>query len=138
MLAAIVYAATYSFDDAPFEMSGGMGAETFPRLVLGVIGALGAGLAWRSRRRRPEASEPVTPMVVYTALLLGGFMLANALAGMLPAMFALVVALGMLWGERRIFFLCCLGAAMSLAIWAVFVRGLAVPLPGGMLGSLFH
>jgi putative tricarboxylic transport membrane protein len=137
VLAAIVYAATFTFDEAPFEMSGGMGAEAFPRLVLGIIAVLGAALAWRARRRLPEALEPVPPMVLYTALLLAGFMLANALMGMLVAMGIVVVALGVLWGDRKIVALSFLGFVMCAAIWAVFVLGLAVPLPGGMLGRLF-
>jgi putative tricarboxylic transport membrane protein len=133
--AALVYAATFSFDESPFGTDG-LGPETFPRLVLGVMAALGAALAWRSRGRRPEAEEPVPPILVHTGLLLVGFMLVNALAGMLIAMFLLVVALGALWGERRLLALCVLGAVICLAIWAVFVRGLGVPLPTGMLGQL--
>ncbi|HEX2115369.1 MAG TPA: tripartite tricarboxylate transporter TctB family protein [Alphaproteobacteria bacterium] len=138
VFAAIIYAATFTFDQAAFEMSGGMGPETFPRLVLGVIAALGAALAWRSRRRPPEPSEPVPAIVVYTGCLLFGFMLVTALVGMLAAMFLLVVALGLLWGERRIGVLCLSGAGMCAAIWAVFVRGLGVPLPSGILGPLLY
>jgi len=136
LFAAIVYAATFSFDQAPFEISQGMGAETFPRLVLGVMATLGAALAWRSRRRRPEPAAPVAAIVIQTAVLLLLFMIAGAVVGMLPAMFFFIVALGVLWGERRIVPLCILAAAMCLAIWAVFARGLSVPLPAGMLGQL--
>jgi len=138
VFAAIVYAATFTFDEAAFGMSGGMGPEAFPRLILGVIAALGAALAWRSRRRQPEAMEPVPPIVIYTACLLFGFMVVVALAGMLIAMFLLVVALGLLWGERRLVALCLSGAVVCTTIWAVFVRGLGVPLPSGMLGHLLY
>jgi hypothetical protein len=133
---ALVFAATYGFDSVSAVISQGMGPEAFPRLVLTVMGVLGALLAAQARRREPSASEPVPAMVAYTALALVGFMLLTAVAGMIGSMFVLIVAMGRLWGERRLLRLCTAAALLCLAIWAVFVRGFGIPLPGGVAARL--
>jgi putative tricarboxylic transport membrane protein len=133
---AVVYAATYALDDVAAVISQGMGPEAFPRLVLAVMALFGALLVWQSRAREPAAPEPVPVMVIYTTLLLLGFMLATALVGMLAAIFLLVVAMGRLWGERRLLPLCATAAMLCLAVWGVFVRGFGVPLPGGLAMQL--
>jgi Tripartite tricarboxylate transporter TctB family len=130
---AIVYAATYSFDDVSAVISQGMGPEALLRLVLAVMASLGAMLIWQSRGRAPVALETVPPVVIYTGILLLAFMFVTAAVGMLLAMFILVIALGCLWGERRIVPLSTMAALLCLAIWAVFVRGFGVPLPTGLV-----
>lgn len=130
---AIVYAATYTFDDVSALISQGMGPEAFPRLVLAVMASFGSLLVWQSRGRRREALEPVPAMVIYTALLLLAFMATAAVVGMLLALFVLFVALGWLWGERRFMPMCMTAALLCAVIWAVFVRGFGVPLPLGLI-----
>jgi putative tricarboxylic transport membrane protein len=132
----LVYAATYAFDDVSPVISQGMGPEAFPRLVLAVMALLGALLVWQSRAREPDVPEPVPAMVIYTTLLFLGFMLGIALVGMLASMFLLAVAMGRLWGERRLLSLCAAAAVLCLAIWGIFVRGFSVPLPGGLAARL--
>lgn len=133
---ALVYAATYTFDDVSAVISQGMGPEAFPRLVLAVMAFLGMLLAWRSRGRVPAASEPVPGMVIYTASLLFAAMLLAAILGMLVAMLLLMVAMGWLWGERRLLSLCIAAVLLCLAVWGIFVRGFGVPLPSGLAARL--
>jgi putative tricarboxylic transport membrane protein len=136
-LCAAVYAATWQFDTVSAFISQGMGPETFPRLVLGVIAGLAVLLAIQSRTQREPSHEKVPAMVLYTAAALVGFMLATLVLGMLASMALIVVGLGCLWGERRPVLLAGSAALLCVAIWAVFVRGFGVPLPTGLLGRLF-
>jgi putative tricarboxylic transport membrane protein len=136
VFSALVYAATYSFDHVSAVISLGMGPEVFPRLVLAVMAFLGALLVWQARGRKLDSSEPVPPMVMYTAIVLAGFILLTAITGMIVAMFILIVAMGRLWGERRIFRLCSAATLMCGAIWGIFVRGFGIPLPGGLATQL--
>lgn len=52
-------------------------------------------------------------------------------AGMLPAMFVFLLALGYLWGERRHLLLVSSAVLLTAAIWGVFVKGFGVQLPKG-------
>jgi putative tricarboxylic transport membrane protein len=135
-LCAGVYAATWHFDTVSAVISQGMGPEAFPRLVIGVIAVLAVLLALRPRHRGGVDAEPIAPMVLYTTAALLGFMIAVPVLGMLPSMALLIVGLGRLWGERHLLRLAGAAAFLSVAIWAVFVRGLGVPLPGGLLRQL--
>ena len=63
-------------------------------------------------------------------------MLLTAVTGMIVAMFMLVVAMGRMWGERRMLHLCAAAMLTCLAIWGVFVRGFGIPLPGGLVTRL--
>jgi hypothetical protein len=51
-------------------------------------------------------------------------------------MFLALVALGLLWGERRWLQLLLNAVLLPVIIWAVLVRGLKVPLPTGLIGQL--
>src|SRR5688500_20226769 len=113
----------------PEGLSGGFGAEAFPRLVLGVIAALSVLLFFYGPASEPQARIPA--MVYYTAGSLVAFMALVPLAGMLGAMLVFLVGLGYLWGERRAWFLLLVSAALMAVIWGVFVRGFAVQLPQG-------
>ena len=44
-VAAVLFALTFGFEKMPEGLSGGFGAEAFPRLMLGVIAALAVLLA---------------------------------------------------------------------------------------------
>lgn len=133
----VVYAITFTFDTVPFALAAGMGAETFPRLVLWLIIGLALLLAWQARFRIDADRARVPPMVVYTGLTMPAFMAVNEVIGMLPASFLFLVGLGRLWGERRLLALVTSAALFCAAIWAVFVRGFGIRLPTGLLGSLW-
>jgi hypothetical protein len=129
-VAAVLFALTFGFEKMPLGLSGGFGAEAFPRRVLRVI----AGLAVVGYVAGP-AGEPHTripAMVYYTAGSLLVFMALVPLAGMLGAMFLFLLGLGALWGERRAWLLLLIAASVMVVIWGVFVKGFAIQLPQGL------
>jgi putative tricarboxylic transport membrane protein len=129
-VAAVLFALTFGFEKMPEGLSGGFGAEAFPRLMLGVIAALAVLLAVSAPAG--ERPPPIPRMVYFTAAALLAFMALVPLAGMLGAMLVFLLGVGYLWGERRAWLLALVSAAVLGAIWAVFVKGFAIPLPQGM------
>ena len=130
-VAAVLFALTFGFEKMPEGLSGGFGAEAFPRLMLGVIAALAVLLAVGAPAA--ERPPPIPRMVYFTGAALLAFMALVPLAGMLGAMTVFLLGLGYLWGERRVWLLALVSAALMGAIWAVFVKGFAIPLPQGLL-----
>ena len=130
-IAAALFAVTFWFEKMPEGITRGFGAELFPRLVLGTIIALAALLMFLPL---PTAPLPrIAPMVWYSGAALVLFMALVPLLGMLPAMFVFLVAVGWMWGERRIWLLLLTSILLTAAIWGVFVRGFGVQLPKGLL-----
>jgi putative tricarboxylic transport membrane protein len=128
-IAAVLFALTFGFEKMPEGLSGGFGAEAFPRLMLGVIAALAMLLFVAGPASEPQTRIPA--MVYYTAGSLLAFMALVPLTGMLGAMFVFLVGLGYLWGERRAWLLLLVSAALMAAIWGVFVKVFAVQVPQG-------
>jgi hypothetical protein len=129
-IAAALFAATFWFEQMPEGITRGFGAELFPRMVLGLIIALAAMLALT-----PASSAPlprIPPMVWYSGASLLAFMALVPVIGMLPGMLVFLLAVGWLWGERRRLLLLSSSVLLTLAIWAVFVKGFGVPLPKGV------
>jgi len=129
-IAVALFAATYWFEQMPEGITRGFGAEAFPRVVLGKIIAFAVLLAFVSPTT--EVLPRIPTMVWYTGASLLAFMALVPLAGMLPAMFVFLIALGMLWGERRRWFLLLNAVLLTAAIWGVFVKGFGVQLPKGL------
>jgi Tripartite tricarboxylate transporter TctB family len=129
-IAVALFAATFWFEQMPEGITRGFGAEAFPRLVLGTIVVLAVLLAVVSPTG--DALPPVPAMVWYTGASLIAFMALVPIAGMLPAMFIFLIALGLLWGERRYWLLLLNASLLSAVIWAVFVKGFGVQLPKGV------
>jgi len=129
-IAAALFAFTFGFEKLPEGITRGFGAEVFPRLVLGTIIAL-AVLLFLGKTGSELPRIPV--MVWYSGAALLAFMVLVPLAGMLPAMFVFLVALGWLWGERRLALLFITAIILTCAIWAIFVRGFGVQLPKALL-----
>jgi putative tricarboxylic transport membrane protein len=132
-IAAALFALTFGFEKMPEGITRGFGAEAFPRLVLGTIAVLAVLLALASPPREPLARIP--PMVWLSGAALIGFMALVPAIGMLPAMFVFLLALGYLWGERRLWLLLLSSLLLTAAIWLVFVRGFGVQLPQGLLAK---
>ena len=129
-IAAALFAATFWFEQMPEGITRGFGAELFPRMVLGTIIALAIVLALTPA---PSAPLPrIAPMVWYSGAVLLAFMGLVRVIGTLPAMFVFLVALGILWGERRYVLVLVTAALMTAAIWGVFVKGFGVQLPKGL------
>ncbi len=129
-IAVALFAATFWFEQMPEAITRGYGAEAFPRLVLGTIIVLAVLLAVTSPSGEPL--PPIPPMVWYTGASLVAFMVLVPLAGMLAAMFIFLIALGVLWSERRYWLLLLNASLMTAAIWGVFVKGFGVQLPKGI------
>lgn len=134
-VAVLFFALTFDFEQMPVGLTQGLGAEFFPRLVLGTIIALSALLALTSADGG-EPLPPIAPLVYASAAALVGFMALVPIIGMLPAMFLFLIGLGVLWGERRPLVLLASSTLVLLAMWAIFVRGFRVPLPQGYLLAL--
>jgi hypothetical protein len=132
---ALVYAITLTFPDMPPALSSGMGPAVFPRLLLGVMVALAALLALLARGKTDERREPIPAIVYWTAFAMLAFMGLLWLVGMAAAIFLGFVGIGLLWGERRWPILVIAGLALSGVIYALFVKGFAIPLPRGVLGD---
>jgi len=129
-IAAALFAATFWFEEMPEGITRGFGAELFPRMVLGTIIALALLLAMTPASDAPLPRIP--PMMWYSAATLLAFMALVRVAGMLPAMFALLIGLGYLWGERRHWLLVVSAILLMAAVWGVFVKGFGVQLPKGL------
>ncbi len=129
-IAAALFALTFGFERLPEGITRGFGAEVFPRLVLGVIIALAALLAFTAGK--PDPLPRIPPMVGISGASLLAFMALLPVLGMLPAMFVFLVGLGWLWRERRPWVLFLSSVLLTAAIWAVFVRGFGVQLPKGL------
>jgi hypothetical protein len=130
-IAAALFAATFWFEEMPEGITRGFGAELFPRMVLGTIIALALLLALTPASDAPLPRIP--PMMWYSAATLLAFMALVRVAGMLPAMFVLLLGLGYLWGERRHWLLVVSAILLMAAVWGVFVKGFGVQLPKGLL-----
>ena len=129
-IAVALFAATFWFEQMPEGITRGFGAELFPRVVLGAIVALAMLLAIM-----PASSPPlprIPPMVWYSGASLLAFMALVPVIGMLPAMFVFLVGVGWMWGERRRLLLLVSSVGLTLAIWAVFVKGFGIQLPKGL------
>jgi hypothetical protein len=129
-IAAALFAATFWFEEMPEGITRGFGAELFPRMVLGTIIALALLLALTPASDAPLPRIP--PMMWYSAATLLAFMALVRVAGMLPAMFVLLIGLGYLWGERRHWLLVVSAILLMAAVWGVFVKGFGVQLPKGL------
>jgi hypothetical protein len=129
-IAAALFAATFWFEEMPEGITRGFGAELFPRMVLGTIIALALLLALTPASDAPLPRIP--PMMWYSAATLLAFMALVRVAGMLAAMFVLLIGLGYLWGERRHWLLVVSAVLLMAAVWGVFVKGFGVQLPKGL------
>jgi putative tricarboxylic transport membrane protein len=136
VIAAIVIAITYSFDEVPAAIRQGMGPEVFPRLVAGVIIALSVWLILSAigKEQQPlERIDRAVPIVMVGAVV---FMAVLWIAGLPVAMAVALLALGWLWGERRWLAMAANAVLLPGVIWLAFVKGLKVPLPTGALGQM--
>jgi hypothetical protein len=131
LVAAAVFAGTYTFDDVPPGLMEGLGAVEWPRTICVVILLLALVLALREPRG--ERPEPLGACAWWTLGASAGFVPVMALIGMLPAMFVFLVAVGWLWGERRHGLLLASAAGLTGGIWLVFVRGFGLTLPPGLI-----
>jgi len=142
-IAAILFFLTFQFEEMPESITQGLGAEFFPRLVLGLILLLCVLLALGPDEEAApsdgEASSnvvPLTPNLFATGAALVGYMALLEPAGMLASMLVFLFGVGWLWGERRIWLLLATSTGLTAVIWGVFVKGFGIQLPQGSLMAL--
>lgn len=133
---AAAYGYTFTFPEVPKALQQGMGPGRYPQLVILVLAGFCVLLALEARGKPDTKPPPLDPAVVLTAASGALFIGAVWLIGMPVAMCLALLALGLLWGERRWLPLLLNAVLLPTVIWAVFVRGLKVPLPTGVLGPL--
>ena len=121
----------------PAAMVSGLGAEVFPRLVIGVIAFLAVLAAFGIGNPPMETPAPVPRMVWITAAVLFAFVGAVELIGMWPAALVFLVGLGLLWGERSVWKLGASAVVLCAALYGLFVRVLGGNFPKGLIANLW-
>lgn len=131
------FALTTRFDEVPVALMSGLGAELFPRLVIGSM-ALFAGLIGLGIGGAPTpAPAALPPMLWKTGATLLAFMGGVELIGLWPSAFLFVVGLGRLWGEPSLGKLAAAAAGLCLALYLLFVRFLGGTFPKGVVAGLW-
>jgi hypothetical protein len=133
----VVYGLTFQFDAVPAALMGGLGAELFPRLVLGVVALLALLIASGIGITPMAAAPPVPRMVWATGGAILAFMAALEVIGLWPTAFLFTVGLGRLWGERRLPMLAASAAGLCLVLYLLFVRLLGGTFPKGLIASFW-
>ena len=135
---AVAFGLTYRFTTTtPGAMMSGMGAEFFPRLVIGVIAVLAVCIALGIGSPAMAKPAPVAPIVWITAALLAAYVAALELIGMWAASLVIMVVLGRLWGERNVIKLTAASAALLAVVYLVFIRFLKGGFPEGWVARLW-
>lgn len=135
-VAAAAFVVTLGFETVPQALMEGMGPERFPQLVIGVAAALALLLLWRSRSLPPDPLPAIPPMVLATGALLVATVLVLPWLGVVPTMTVAMIALGLLWGERRLWLLLAVALPFAAAVHLLFVRALGITLPVGPFGVI--
>ena len=135
---AVAFGLTFRFTTTtPGAMMSGMGAEFFPRLVIGVIAVLAVCIAFGIGSPAMQRPAPVPPIVWITAALLAGYVVALQLVGMWVASLAIMVVLGRVWGEKNLLKLAAASAALLAVVYFVFIRFLKGAFPEGLVARLW-
>jgi hypothetical protein len=135
---AVAFGLTFRFTTTtPGAMMSGMGAEFFPRLVIGVIAVLAACIALGIGSPAMAKPAPVPPIVWVTAAVLAGYVAALQLIGMWAASLLIMVVLGRMWGERNLAKLVLASAALLAVVYFVFIRFLKGAFPEGLVARLW-
>src|SRR3990172_8811420 len=129
-----------------------VGPRTFPLLIGWMMLAVSGVLVWRRWRARAAAPDPELEMVpleedetsisdwpaVWSVLgsLLALFLLLEPL-GFVTALALFLFGLSTLFGPRRWLLNLVISVAFSMSFYYLFTRVLEIPLPNGILTSLF-
>lgn len=135
---AVAFGLTFRFTTTtPGAMMSGMGAEFFPRLVIGVIAVLAVCIAFGIGSPAMGKPAPVPPIVWITAAVLASYVVALELIGMWAASLLVMVLLGRMWGEKRLARLTVASAALLAVVYLVFIRFLKGAFPEGLIARLW-
>lgn len=128
---------TFGFQTTtPAAMMEGMGAEFFPRLVIGVMAVLAICIAIGFANPETPKPAPIPGVVWVTMAILAAYVALLQVGGMWLTSFVLMVGLGRLWGEKSWLKLSLASAGLLAAIYFVFVKFLKSGFPGGLVASL--
>ena len=135
---AVAFGLTFRFTTTtPGAMMSGMGAEFFPRLVIGVIAVLAVCIAFGIGSPAMARPAPVPPVVWVTAAVLAAYIAALYLIGMWASSLVLMVVLGRMWGERSLARLVLASAGLLVVVYLVFIRFLKGGFPEGLVARLW-
>ena len=135
---AVAFGLTFRFTTTtPAAMMSGMGAEFFPRLVIGVIAAIAVCIAFGIGSPPMERPAPVPRVVWVTVALLAGYVAALQLIGMWAASLLVMLVLGRMFGEKSLAKLALAGAVLLVVVYVVFIRLLKGGFPEGLIARLW-
>lgn len=134
--AAATYVLTFGFDEVPAALAQGLGPREFPRLLLIIIALLAMVTAVQARGQSFENLPRIDWTVWLLMAAIPAYILLLWLVGLPVSMGIALFALGLLWGERRRGMLMIHAIAMPTVLWLMFVKGLKVQLPTGVLGQM--
>ncbi len=126
LVCAILYGITLTFETVPPSLSQNVPPERFPQLILGVIAALTVVMMFQARKRPAKKRKFVPRTAVYTGTILILFMVVHAWLGTLVTMSLFLLALPILWGERRYPFVLIYAVLFPTAVYGLFVKILQV------------
>lgn len=142
-LCAGVYYVTTGFEEVSTLLSQNIPPEWFPRLLIWTIALLSLFLPFEHLTRKRESgeidkdrSERITPMAIFTAILLALVVASIPLFGTLVAMVLGCVLLPLLWGERRMKVLIPYIVIFPTAVALLFTQVLKVYFEPGAFGPL--
>lgn len=131
--AGVAFGLTFRFTSTtPAAMMSGMGAEFFPRLVIGLVAILAVCVALGIGNPGMEKPAPIPGIVWITLGVMAFYIVMLEVAGMWLASFAIMVGLGWLWGERNLVKLSAVSAILLLVIYGAFVKFLKSGFPAGL------
>ncbi len=131
---AVAFGLTYRFTaTSPASILSGMGAEFFPRIVIGVMAVLAVCIALGFGSPETAKPPPVPGVVWLTMGILAAYVALLQVGGMWLTSFVLMVGLGRLWGEKSWLKLSVASAGLLFATWLVFVKLLKGGFPNGMI-----
>ena len=144
LICGVFYAASFRIEETTYAT---IGAEVWPRLILGVMLVLSAIYLFQSLRRAPVAAEGAKAgffsryrNAIFCYALFLGFLLTLEIMGMLLGGIAFVFLALSVLGERspRMLAVHAVVAVVAVgAMWAIFTFALKVILPQGIILSVW-
>jgi len=133
--AAVVFAWTFTFDQAPAALAQNVQPASFPRLVAAVIIVLAGVMMFLSRASVPKKRRaPLKVAMWMTAAAMLAFVLAFTYLGIVVAMALFCLLFPMSWGERRLLWLIPFAIIFPAIIYLLFAKVLGVFFEPGILG----
>ena len=133
LFCAIAYYVTLGFADAPSALAQNVQPSTFPRMVIFVIVVLTALMMVLGIRHKEKKRHLPKPTMLITGALMVLFVLALETIGLMAAMLIFSVVTPLLWGARPSVTLVLYALLFPAAIYVIFVLGLGVHLPPGLV-----